>query len=122
MMTGIPGASDDELLGVICGWDRVEANASAQKHAAVAELLRRRPAPGSGVDEGSGIPEQWGEFVGREIGAALAVSSVEAEEAVALAAALETSLPGTRAAYHSGYRDPRQGPDHRRGDDAAGSG
>ena len=41
------GASDDELVGVICGWDRVEANASARKHAAVAELLRRRPAPGS---------------------------------------------------------------------------
>ena len=97
-----PGASDDELLGVICGWDRVEANASARKHAAVAELLRRRPAPGSVVDEGSGIPAEWGEFVGREIGAALAVSAREAEEAMALAAALETSLPGTRAAYHSG--------------------
>ena len=34
------GASDDELLGVICAWDRVEANASARKHAAVAELVR----------------------------------------------------------------------------------
>ena len=42
-----PGASDDELLGVICALDRVEANASARKHAAVAELLRRRPAPGA---------------------------------------------------------------------------
>jgi len=30
----------DELLGVICGWDRIEANASARKHAAVAELIR----------------------------------------------------------------------------------
>ena len=34
------GASDDELVGVICGWDRVEANADARKHAAVAELIR----------------------------------------------------------------------------------
>ncbi len=33
-------ATDDELLGVICAWDRVEANASAGKHAAVAELMR----------------------------------------------------------------------------------
>ena len=41
------GVSDDELVGVVCGWDRVEANASARKHAAVAELLRRRPAPGT---------------------------------------------------------------------------
>jgi hypothetical protein len=34
------GASDDELLGVICSWDRVEAYASAGKHAAAAELMR----------------------------------------------------------------------------------
>ena len=34
------GASDDELVGVICGWDRTEANACAGKHAAVAELMR----------------------------------------------------------------------------------
>ena len=34
------GASDDELLGVICAWDRDEANASAGKHAAIAELIR----------------------------------------------------------------------------------
>jgi hypothetical protein len=34
------GASDDELQGVICAWDRVEASASAGKHAAVAEMIR----------------------------------------------------------------------------------
>ena len=37
-----PGASDDELVGAICAWDRVEAYASSRKHAAVAEL---HPAP-----------------------------------------------------------------------------
>jgi hypothetical protein len=57
----VAGASDDELLGVICGWDRAEANASARKHAAVAELIRRRPGPGG-----------WDEFAGREPGAVLA--------------------------------------------------
>ena len=41
-----PGACDDELGGVICAWDRVEAYASSRKHAAVAELIRRRPAEG----------------------------------------------------------------------------
>ena len=35
-----PGAGDDELAGVICAWDRVEAYASSRKHAAVAELIR----------------------------------------------------------------------------------
>ena len=34
------GASDDEVLGVLCAWDRVEAHAAARKHAAVAELIR----------------------------------------------------------------------------------
>jgi hypothetical protein len=34
------GASDDELLGAISAWDRVEANASSRKHAAAAELMR----------------------------------------------------------------------------------
>ena len=96
------GASDDELVGVICGWDRVEANASARKHAAVAELLRRRPAPGSPVDRESGLPGEWDEFASRELGAALALSAGDAEEVLALAAALEVSLPGTRAAFRSG--------------------
>ena len=97
-----PGASDDELLGVICALDRVEANASARKHAAVAELLRRRPAPGARVDGASGLPEEWDEFASRELGAALALSAGDADEVLALAAALEISLPGTRAAFRSG--------------------
>ncbi len=96
------GASDDELVGVICGWDRVEANASALKHAAVAELLRRRPAPGTPVDGASGLPGEWDEFASRELGAALALSAGDAEEVLALAAALEVSLPGTRAAFRTG--------------------
>ena len=37
------GASDDELLGLICGWDRVQAHAAARKHAAVAEFMRWPP-------------------------------------------------------------------------------
>src|SRR5271167_498130 len=34
------GASDDELIGVLSAWDRVEAHACARKLAAVAELIR----------------------------------------------------------------------------------
>src|SRR5689334_25390334 len=37
------GASDDELIGVLCAWDRLEAHMAARKLAAVAELSRRRP-------------------------------------------------------------------------------
>ena len=37
------GVSEAELIGVMCGWDRVEAHAHARKLAAVAELARRNP-------------------------------------------------------------------------------
>ena len=96
------GASDDELLGVICAWDRVEANASAGKHAAVAELIRRRPAPAAAVAGEAGMPEGWHEFTGRELGAVLGISPGDAEEMLDLAGHLEVSLPGTKAAFRAG--------------------
>ena len=40
---GFAGVSEAELVGVMCGWDRVEAHAHARKLAAVAELARRNP-------------------------------------------------------------------------------
>ena len=40
---GFAGVSEAELIGVMCGWDRVEAHAHARKLAAVAELARRNP-------------------------------------------------------------------------------
>jgi hypothetical protein len=86
-----PGASDDELLGVICGWDRVEAHATARKHAAVAELIRRRPAP-----------QGWHEFTARELGPALGVSPGDAEAMLGLARDLEVYLPGTKALFRTG--------------------
>ncbi|HEV3290916.1 MAG TPA: DUF222 domain-containing protein, partial [Streptosporangiaceae bacterium] len=96
------GASDDELQGVICGWDRVEANASSRKHAAIAELIRRRPAPGCAVEGPAQMPEGWAEFTGRELGAVLGVSAGDAEEMLDLAHALEVSLPGTKEAFRAG--------------------
>ena len=96
------GASDDELVGVICGWDRVEANAGARKHAAVAELIRRRPGPGCGLEGPAQMPEGWDEFTGRELGSALGVSLGDADGLLDLAWHLEVNLPGTKAAFWSG--------------------
>ena len=42
----ISALASREVLGVLCAWDRVEAHAAARKHAAAAELIRRRLAPG----------------------------------------------------------------------------
>jgi hypothetical protein len=64
------GASDDELTGIICALDRAEAAASALKHAAVAELIRRRPGPAQ--EPALAGPGSWDEFTGAELSCALA--------------------------------------------------
>ena len=52
---GFDGVSEAELVGVLGAWDRVEAHAAARKLAAVAELVRRNPAPErTGVHRRSG--------------------------------------------------------------------
>jgi hypothetical protein len=38
------GASDDEIVGLICVFDRLEAWAAGRKYAAAGEFIRRRPA------------------------------------------------------------------------------
>ena len=95
-------ASDDELAGVICALDRVEASASAGKHAAVAELIRRRAAPGCALEGPPQMPAGWDEFTPRELGAILGVAAGDAEEILGLAHTLEVHLPGTRAAFRAG--------------------
>jgi hypothetical protein len=95
-------ASDDELIGVICAQERVEASACARKHAAVAELIRRRPDPEAKVRGPAQMSEGWEEFTGRELGAVLGISAGDAEEMLSLAWHLEVNLPGTRAAFRAG--------------------
>jgi hypothetical protein len=93
---GDDDASDDELLGIICAWDRVEAHASAGKHAAIARLSRRRPALDCTPDGPAKMPEHWDEFTSRELGAVLGVGSGDASELLDLAWHLEVNLPVPR--------------------------
>jgi len=51
------GVSDDELIGVLCAWGRLEAHMAARKLAAVAELIRRRPAPDCEPEERAQSPD-----------------------------------------------------------------
>ena len=96
------GVTDDELVGLICGWDRVQAHASARKHAAAAEFIRRRPAPGCGLEGPARMPEAWEEFVPDELAPALAQSGWAVAGLLDLAWDLEVKLPGTRAAFRAG--------------------
>ena len=107
-----PGATDDEIMGVICALDRVEAHVVACKLAAVAEFIRRRPARDDAPqDSGKGGPEKgaggmppqgWDEFAVKELAWALAESQGAAEELMAMAYQLEARLHGTRAALRDG--------------------
>jgi hypothetical protein len=96
------GVTDDELIGAICAWDRVQSHAAARKHGASAELIRRRPAPGCALEGPARMPAAWQEFVPDELAAALAQSAWAAAEIVGLAWDLAVKLPGTAAAFRAG--------------------
>ncbi len=96
------GASDDELTGVICALDRAEASACSLKHAAVAELIRRRPEPGCPPEGPAQMPGTYDEFTEAELTDALAETRCGAAAILSLAHDLEVKLPGTRAAFRAG--------------------
>ncbi len=95
-------ASDAELIGVLCAWDRLEAHMAARKLAAVAELIRRRPEPGGEPEGPARMPAGWDEFAADELAVALGESRGHAEGLLGFALALEVRLPGTRAALRDG--------------------
>jgi uncharacterized protein DUF222 len=96
------GATDAELDGVIAAWDRVEAHASARKHLAVAEFIRRRPEKGCEPAVPGGMPARWDEFAADELRVLLAESKAAVERMMDRAHALAARLPGTMAAFRSG--------------------
>ncbi len=96
------GASDDELTGIIAGLDRAEAAACSLKHAAVAELIRRRPAPGAAPEGPARLPAGWDPSAEAEVSYALAEYRGTAQDLLGRAHDLEVRLPGTRAAFRAG--------------------
>jgi len=96
------GVSDDELLGIISAADRCEATASALKHTAVAELIRRRPASGCTPQGPAGMPEAWDEFTRAELAPALGESRYAVDGLLDLSHDLTVKLPGTMALFGVG--------------------
>jgi hypothetical protein len=96
------GASDDELIGVLGAWQRIESWASARRLAVTAELIRRRPAPGCPLEGPAELPEIWGKFCPDELAVALAISARAGDKNLALAYNLAGRLPGTARALLEG--------------------
>ncbi len=103
-----PGANDDELAGAIAAWARIKAHASSREHAAVAEFIRRRPAPGCVPTGPARMPEAADEFAAKELAAVLGETRAAAGDMLSLAQELEVNLPGTRAAFRAGILGERK--------------
>jgi hypothetical protein len=99
------GLNDDELVGVLAGWQKTESWAAAGRLSAAAELIRRRPGD-AGTRTGAGGPlTVWGRFCGDELAAALAISGRAAEQMLEVAHDLAARLPRTARALREGRID-----------------
>ena len=99
---GLAGLDDDELIGVLRAWQRIESWASAGGLAAVAELARRRPAPGTPAAAPGAFPAELSEFLSDEVAAALTLTGQAASRHTELALDLAARLPATFRAHEQG--------------------
>jgi hypothetical protein len=97
--------TDDELIGVLRAWRRLESWSSAGTLAAAAELARRRPADRTPAAGPVAFPAQLSEFISDEIAAALTVSGPAASGLLDLALDLAIRLPATARALRAGVID-----------------
>jgi hypothetical protein len=96
---------DDELIGVIRAWRRIESWSNGGLMMAIAELARRRPAERTPAAPPGEFPAELSEFTGDEIAAALTLSARTADTYLSLALDLALRLPGTARAQRAGVID-----------------
>ena len=75
----IAGLDDDELIGAVRAWRRLESWSAAGTLAVVTELARRRPADGTAPAAPGQFPDQPSEFLTDEIAAALTLTGPAAD-------------------------------------------
>jgi hypothetical protein len=101
-----PGATDDELIGLLGRWAAQESWAVAAKLGVIRELLRRRALSGAQVRRlPCGLPDAWDEGVAHEVTAELGISLQAADKLIWLAWALEARIPRIGAALDAGVID-----------------
>ena len=96
-----PGATDDELAGLLRGWAAIESWASGAKLAVIAEMMRRDGAPRHGGHHGD-LPDEWSPSLRHELAGALACSVQSAETTAWLAWEQQARLPGVGASLNNG--------------------
>ena len=88
-----PGATSDELVGLLRAWAAIESWAAGAKLGVIAELIRREDAPRNGGYHGD-LPDEWSPSLRHELAAALACSTQSAETTAWLAWEQQARLPG----------------------------
>jgi Domain of unknown function (DUF222) len=97
-----PGATDEELVGLLGRWAAVEAWAAAGKLGVTRELIRRRGLPGGRHGD---LPDLWEDDLSHEITPALGMSLPAADKLANTAWELQARLPGIGAALANGTID-----------------
>ena len=96
-----PGATDDELIGLLRAWAALESWAAAAKLGLVREMMRREGPPSPGSDHGD-LPECWSPSLRYELAGALACSTQSADGTASLAWELAARLPAIGARLQDG--------------------
>lgn len=97
-----PGATDDEMIGMVRRWAAIESWASAARLGVIRELIRREDKPWLPTDQHADLPDAWSESLTHELALALASSAGSADRTAWLAWELERRLPGIGALLADG--------------------
>jgi hypothetical protein len=97
-----PGATRDELFGLLRRWQAIESWAAAGKLGVLRALIRDddQPLPGGGYH--GDLPDGWTKSLTHEVALALSMPAVSADKLMWLAWNLQALLPGTGALLSSG--------------------
>src|SRR5580704_7204860 len=97
-----PGATDDEVAGMLGRWEATEAWCAGAKLGLIRALICRRALPGYEAPRPAGLPGAWQEGLAQEVSNQLGISLRAADALIGLAADLETRLVLTREALAAG--------------------
>jgi hypothetical protein len=97
-----PGASHDELFGLLRQWQALESRAVAGKLAVLRALIREDDQPLRGGGYHGDLPEGWTKSLTHEVAAALAMPAGSADQLMWVAWNLEGRLPGVGALLRAG--------------------
>jgi hypothetical protein len=97
-----PGATDDELTGLLRAFAAVESWAAGAKLGVIAEMIRRDDAPRNGGGRHGDLPDEWSSSLRHALALALACSVQSADTTAWLAWEQQARLPGIGALLGDG--------------------